>query len=178
MISYVECLSGEASGVTSRCCSPAPENDETDELLPRKIPVLQPKTEGSLRRRLLSARIHQRQQYAALQSQSYDLSANQSGPCFNPDASGRQLFPNHEIYVKPVFVPNRRTSCCPPTPEPRPGYVRTRPFVNVTTPSLVKPEVGLYQAVPPQFKYRPNKKRGFFRRRKRNKEATPLLQKG
>lgn len=61
MISYVECLGGEgaAHGVSTRCWNRGPD-DERDELLPRKMATLQPKMEGSLRRRLLSARIHQR----------------------------------------------------------------------------------------------------------------------
>lgn len=60
MISYVECLGGEGAGhgVSSRCWNRDPD-DERDELLPRKMVTLQPKMEGSLRRRLLSARIHQ-----------------------------------------------------------------------------------------------------------------------
>lgn len=60
MISYVECLGGEGAGqgVSTRCWNRCPD-DERDELLPRKMAPLQPKLEGSLRRRLLSARIHQ-----------------------------------------------------------------------------------------------------------------------
>ncbi|KAF3688348.1 hypothetical protein EXN66_Car004020 [Channa argus] len=60
MISYVECLGGEGAGpaVASRCWNTVPD-EERDELLPRKMAALQPKTEGSLRRRLLSAKIHQ-----------------------------------------------------------------------------------------------------------------------
>ncbi|KAI3366183.1 hypothetical protein L3Q82_010014 [Scortum barcoo] len=60
MISYVECLGGEGAGpgVASRCWNGGPD-EERDELLPRKIAALQPKMEGSLRRRLLSAKIHQ-----------------------------------------------------------------------------------------------------------------------
>lgn len=60
MISYVECLGGDAAGhgVATRCWNG--EDEERDELLPRKMAALHPKTEGSLRRRLLSARIHQR----------------------------------------------------------------------------------------------------------------------
>lgn len=44
--------------MASRCWNPGPD-DERDELLPRKMAALQPKMEGSLRRRLLSAKIHQ-----------------------------------------------------------------------------------------------------------------------
>lgn len=61
MKSYVECLGGEGAGhgVASHCWNTRPD-EERDELLPRKMAALQPKTEGSLRRRLLSAKIHQR----------------------------------------------------------------------------------------------------------------------
>lgn len=60
MISYVECLGGDGAGhgMAARCWNGSPD-DEQDELLPRKLAALHPKTEGSLRRRLLSARIHQ-----------------------------------------------------------------------------------------------------------------------
>ncbi|XP_037318848.2 mucin-2-like isoform X2 [Pungitius pungitius] len=60
MIPYVECLGGEGAGpvVTSRCWNGGAD-EEQDELLPRKMAALKPKTEGSLRRRLLSAKIHQ-----------------------------------------------------------------------------------------------------------------------
>lgn len=60
MISYVECLGGEGAGpsVASRCWNTGPD-EERDELLPRKMASLQPKTEGSLRRRLLSAKVYQ-----------------------------------------------------------------------------------------------------------------------
>ncbi|KAM8905342.1 uncharacterized protein AB9W97_008545 isoform 3-T3 [Spinachia spinachia] len=60
MIPYVECLGGEGAGpvVTSRCWNGGAD-EEQDELLPHKMAALKPKTEGSLRRRLLSAKIHQ-----------------------------------------------------------------------------------------------------------------------
>lgn len=60
MISYVECLGGDGAGhgMATRCWNSSPD-EEQDELLPRKLAALHPKTEGSLRRRLLSARIHQ-----------------------------------------------------------------------------------------------------------------------
>lgn len=60
MISYVDCLGGEGAGhgMATRCWNGSPD-EEQDELLPRKLAGLHPKTEGSLRRRLLSARIHQ-----------------------------------------------------------------------------------------------------------------------
>ncbi|KAL1258353.1 hypothetical protein QQF64_011597 [Cirrhinus molitorella] len=59
MIAYVDCLSTEPAG---KCWNRTYYEDE-DELLPlytRKI-HLQPKTEGSLRRRLLTSKIHQQQ---------------------------------------------------------------------------------------------------------------------
>ncbi|XP_055360746.1 serine-rich adhesin for platelets isoform X2 [Betta splendens] len=60
MISYVECLGGEGPGpgVASQCWNTGPD-EERDELLPRRMAPLQPKTEGSLRRRLLTAKIYQ-----------------------------------------------------------------------------------------------------------------------
>lgn len=59
MIAYVDCLSNEPAG---KCWTRTYYEDE-DELLPlytRKL-HLQPKTEGSLRRRLLTSKIHQQQ---------------------------------------------------------------------------------------------------------------------
>lgn len=59
MIAYVDCLSTEPAG---KCWNRTYYEDE-DELLPlytRKL-NLQPKTEGSLRRRLLTSKIHQQQ---------------------------------------------------------------------------------------------------------------------
>ncbi|XP_077959725.1 uncharacterized protein LOC120817421 isoform X5 [Gasterosteus aculeatus] len=60
MIPYAECLGGEGRRpvVTSRCWNGGGD-EEQDELLPRKMAALKPRTEGSLRRRLLSAKIHQ-----------------------------------------------------------------------------------------------------------------------
>ncbi|XP_030642474.1 NHS-like protein 1 [Chanos chanos] len=57
MIAYVDCLSTEPSG---RCWNRTYYEDE-DELLPLYTRKLQPKTEGSLRRRLLTSKIHQQQ---------------------------------------------------------------------------------------------------------------------
>lgn len=59
MIAYVDCLSTEPAG---KCWNKTYYEDE-DELLPlhtRKL-NLQPKTEGSLRRRVLTSKIHQQQ---------------------------------------------------------------------------------------------------------------------
>ncbi|XP_035854713.1 mucin-5AC [Sander lucioperca] len=86
MISYVECLGGEGAGpgVGSRCWNGAPD-EELDELLPRQIAALQPKTEGSLRRRLLSAKIYQQR--------SAILGQNAGGvrPSLAPDAQGNRF---------------------------------------------------------------------------------------
>lgn len=157
MISYVECLSGEASsGVTSRCFSPVPESDETDRLLPnRKIPAFQPKTEGSLRRRLLSSRIHQ---YATTRIQSTEYS--------NKDNHG-------PVFTNPAFVPNRRTSSGPPSPEPRPGYVDPNP---AKFQDFVRPQHRV--ALPPRVTDKPRKRRGLFRRRTNTDVTTPLIYKG
>lgn len=60
MIAYVDCLSTEPA---AKCWNRTYYEDE-DELLPlytRKLSNLQPKTEGSLRRRLLTSKIHQQQ---------------------------------------------------------------------------------------------------------------------
>lgn len=56
----MECLGGEGTGpgLTSRCWNAIPD-EELEELLPRKMSTLQPKSSGSLRRRLLSAKLHQ-----------------------------------------------------------------------------------------------------------------------
>lgn len=60
MIAYVDCLSTEPA---AKCWNRTYYEDE-DELLPlytRKLSNLKPKTEGSLRRRLLTSKIHQQQ---------------------------------------------------------------------------------------------------------------------
>ncbi|XP_034037556.1 uncharacterized protein LOC117520308 [Thalassophryne amazonica] len=61
MISYVECLGGEGAGPggAAHCWKPSPD-EERDKLLPHKMAALQPKTDGSLRRRLLKAKMYQR----------------------------------------------------------------------------------------------------------------------
>lgn len=57
MIAYVDCLSTEPS---AKCWNRRYYEDE-DELLPLYTRRLQPKTEGSLRRRLLTSKIYQQQ---------------------------------------------------------------------------------------------------------------------
>lgn len=90
MISYVECLSGEGAGpsVKSHCWNGGPD-EERDELLPRKMPVLQPKTEGSLRRRLLSAKIYQ--QHDAI------LALNAKGGCRPRSTLGDRKLPTANL---------------------------------------------------------------------------------
>lgn len=228
MISYVECLGGEGAGpgVTSHCWNSGPD-EERDELLPRKMIALQPKTEGSLRRRLLRAKIYQHHdaiyglnaggvgQLASASSEKKPLPAHLQyqgnspwfrpqqlpprshiNPSFTPEVRGK-LFLTPEACGKPhpqslplqlqrpncpVLTQRRRTSSCPPTPEPRPGYTMPVPFHLRTTPPFKEPEP------PPQYRYRPSRKckTSFlcFRRRKgrmSGKEATqttPLLHKG
>ncbi|XP_021167027.2 NHS-like protein 1, partial [Fundulus heteroclitus] len=218
MISYVECLGGEgaAPGVSSQCWNGGPD-EERDELLPRKMAALQPKTEGSLRRRLLSAKIYQ-QQSAMLGMNGANRPASPSAdrkpppphlqcnpwilpprqhvhPSLPPEAYGK-LFFSPETCEKPqvqtsalqvqrpscpILAQRRRTSSCPPSPEPRPGYALPVPSsVGVVNPPT-EPEV------PPQYRYQPTKRRktrfSWFRRcQRRNLQqealaTTPLLQK-
>ncbi|TDH07278.1 hypothetical protein EPR50_G00104360 [Perca flavescens] len=199
MISYVECLGGEGAGpgVGSRCWNGVPDED-LDELLPRQIAALQPKTEGSLRRRLLSAKIHQ--QHAAILGQNATeahgnrfLAAEAHGNRFlaaeahgnRYPIQGENRFLATEAHGKPnlhsALSQRGRTGSCPPTPEPRPGYtLPAGPPFGAQSP-FVEPEV-----VPPQYRYRPSRGRqNFFfccfgRRRGRSygpeaAQTTPLL---
>ncbi|CAB1425375.1 unnamed protein product [Pleuronectes platessa] len=229
MISYVECLSGEGAGpgVASRCWNPGPD-EELDELLPRKMAALQPKTEGSLRRRLLSAKIHQH--HDAVWRMNTGGVAGRPGsptgdrkhqppqlfysgnspwhhpqqlparphihPSFTPEAHGK-LFLAPEIYGKPhpqtaplqsqrptcpILTQRCRTSSCPPTPEPRPGYTMSFPSSHGALPPFMEP------AVPPQYQYQPSRRRktNFFCFRRRQgrssrleaTQTTPLLHRG
>ncbi|XP_051910095.1 NHS-like protein 1 isoform X2 [Hippocampus zosterae] len=204
MISYVECLGRDVAAgnsVASQCWNSEPD-EEQDQLLPRKMVPLQPKTEGSLRRRLLTAKIHQHQEAI------WGRNAGMAGwpptghqkplppqpqypkPCDDhhrsphdriyasvpPEAHGKTSFAeihrkqpaqSHQV-PRPALPQWRRTSSCPPTPEPRRGYVPPDP-----SPLKVRE-----LEVPPQYGYRPGKKRkskffGFKKRQRR--EATPLL---
>lgn len=227
MISYVECLGGEGTGnsVATHCWNGSPD-EERDELLPRKMVTLQPKTDGSLRRRLLSARIHQH--YDAI------LALNAGGavrlesppspqkplhphvqypgnspwhrhqhfsprahvhPSLTPEAHGK-LFSAREPYGKPnqqatpvllprptcpVLTQRSRTGSCPPIPEPRPGYTLPTPSPLIGPSTFREP-----QLPPPQYRYRPNRRRSLFcfrpHRERRSgteaKQTTPLLHKG
>lgn len=215
MISYVDCLGGEGAGpgASSHCWNGGPD-EERDELLPRKMAALQPKTEGSLRRRLLSAKIYQQQSAMLglntrpaspsgdrkplpphLQGHPWHLPPRQHlHPSLPLEAHGKLFFSPESCgksQTSPLQVPRpscpilnhrRRTSSCPPSPEPRPGYALPAPnLLSVTNPPK-EPEV------PPQYRYQPTKRRKtrflWFRRRQGNvskQEAlstTPLLQKG
>lgn len=222
MISYVECLSGEGvgSGVTSNCWNRRPD-EELDELLPGKMAILQPKMEGSLRRRLLSAKIHQQQNaMLGLNTRGPNRPGSSSGdrnpapphvqcpgnspwrlpphphvhPSLAPKAHGK-FFLIPEVHGKPqkqfpslqvqrpscsVLTHRRRTSSCPPSPEPRPGYgLHAATSVTITNPSK-EPEV------PPQHCYQPTKRHRFFcfrcyKGKNSTQEVlitTPLLKKG
>lgn len=184
MISYVECLGGEGAGpgASSHCWNGGPD-EERDELLPRKMAALQPKTEGSLRRRLLSAKIYQQQQSAMLRLNagvanrpaSPHLQCNpwhlpprpHVHPSHPPEAHGK-LFLSPETCGKlqmqtsppqvqrpscPVFPNRRQTSSCPPSPEPRPGYALPAPSPLGVMNPPKEPEV------PPQYRYQPTKRR-------------------
>ncbi|XP_013879779.1 NHS-like protein 1 isoform X2 [Austrofundulus limnaeus] len=219
MISYVECLSGEGvgAGVTSHCWNRRPD-EELDELLPGKMAILQPKMEGSLRRRLLSAKIHQQQNaMLGLNTSGTNRPGSPSGdrkphvqcpgnvpwqlpphpnvhPSLAPEAHGKFLL-IPEVHGKPqkqfpslqvqrpscsVLTHRRRTSSCPPSPEPRPGYgLPAASYLSITNPSK-GPEVS------PQYCYQPTKRHRFFsfrcyKEKSSTREAlmtTPLLQKG
>lgn len=197
MISYVECLGGDGAGhsVSTRCWNRGPDDDR-DELLPRKMATLQPKMEGSLRRRLLSARIHQRHdaimalrasegssgplivdktplpphfQYAGSSPWCHQKNIPPSAymhPSQIPESHRKRLLAQ-ETYEKgnfqhtpilqrsgcPGLIQRGRTGSCPPTLEPRPGYTLPVPSPLVTSASLKE------LAVPPQYSYKPSKKR-------------------
>ncbi|MEQ2187171.1 hypothetical protein GOODEAATRI_001851 [Goodea atripinnis] len=212
MISYVECLGGEGAGpgVSSHCWNGGPD-EERDELLPRKIAALQPKMEGSLRRRLLSAKIYQQQTaMLRLNASGTNRPASPQLQCnpwhlpprqhvhpslppethgklfFSPETCGKPQIKTSPLQVQrpscPVLTHLRRTSSCPPTPEPRPGYA-----LPVHSPlSVTNPPKNL--EVPLQYRYQPTKtrKNRFFlfrhgQGRRSKQEAlptTPLLQKG
>lgn len=203
--------------MTSHCWNRGPD-EERDELLPGKMAILQPKTEGSLRRRLLSAKIHQQQNAMLhLNASRANRPASPSSdrkpfsphlqcpgnspwqlpphphvqPSLAPEAHGK-VFLAPEAHGKPqmsfsslhvqrpscsVLTHRRRTSSCPPTPEPRPGYAL--PVPSPLSKSDPPKE-------PPQYRHKPTKRRRFFgikrcRKRSSRQEAlitTPLLQKG
>ncbi|XP_026157431.1 mucin-17-like isoform X2 [Mastacembelus armatus] len=174
---------------------------------------LQPKTEGSLRRRLLSAKIHQ-QQDSIWGMNSVSRSGSHSGdkrslplhlqypgnglcyrsqnlplqphthPSFAAEAHGKlqpQVPPLPQQRSScPVLMQRHRTSSCPLTLEPRPGYNLPAPPPFSTQYCLGKPEV------PTCYPYRPSRRRrnGLIcvrRHRGRSSrleatQTTPLLQ--
>ncbi|XP_077468826.1 uncharacterized protein nhsl1a isoform X2 [Stigmatopora argus] len=200
MISYVDCLGGDGTGnrVASQCWNSRPDEDR-DQLLPRKIAPLQPKTEGSLRRRLLTAKIHQHHEaiwgrnagvagwppsddkrplpphpqqrspwYVQRQSPQPRIytSLPAGAPGKAPFAVEFQSAHSHPV-SRPAVNQWRRTSSCPPTPEPRPGY---------TLPKVASPTREF--EVPPQYGYEPSrrpKRKLFGFKKKQQKETTPLL---
>lgn len=181
MISYVECLGGEGAGpgVASYCWNPG-DDDERDELLPRKMAALRPKMEGSLRRRLLCAKIQQH--HDAI----WELNINMTGgspsakphpphlqfsgnsPWFCPQQLPPQTnrlsslplvapahppvqIPQPSCSARPALTHWRRTSSCSPMPEPRPGYSLPAPVG--APPPFKEPEA------PPQHRYWPSRRR-------------------
>lgn len=181
MISYVECLAGEGAGpgMTTRCWNSA-SDDERDELLPRKLAALQPKTEGSLRRRLLSAKIHQ--QHGAIYKDRKPLPPQYPGPWLHPQHLPHTFLPPEPPGKHhPVLVPRRQASLSPPAPESRLGYTRPPPPPQSATPPLREPEVP-----PRQYCYQPRSRRSLFRFRRWRGwssrtgavQTTPLLDRG
>ncbi|TKS66682.1 NHS-like protein 1 [Collichthys lucidus] len=188
MISYVECLGGEGAGpgVASRCWNAGPD-EERDELLPRKMAALQPKTEGSLRRRLLSARIHQHHD-AILRMNAGGASrqATPSGdkkplpphlqyPGNNPWSRRQHLPPRPHVH--PSLAPEVHGKPTPPSPPrhlPRctcpvltqrsrtgscPLTPEPRPGYTLPIPSPPSPPPSFREPeVPPQYCYRPSRR--------------------
>lgn len=228
MISYVECLGGEGAGhgMAAHCWNAGPD-EERDELLPRKMAALQPKTGGSLRRRLLSARIHQHhdailamsaggagrletptsekkplpphsqypghspwyrhQHFSPRPHVHPSLTPEAYGKLFSaPEACGKPNLQSHPVQLQrpacPVFSQQSRTGSRPPAPERRHGYTLPVPSPLIGPTYLSEPEV------PPQYRYRPGRKRKtkffcFGSRKGRNSgmeatQTTPLLHKG
>ncbi|KAL7861906.1 hypothetical protein SRHO_G00133470 [Serrasalmus rhombeus] len=94
MIAYVDCLSKEPAG---KCWNRTYYEDE-DELLPlytRKLSNLHPKTEGSLRRRLLTSKIHQ-QQDALWRPKCWDGPPSPKSISLPPKQPGCTFRPAHQ----------------------------------------------------------------------------------
>ncbi|XP_052341336.1 mucin-1-like [Oncorhynchus keta] len=156
MIAYVDCLSPELVGgggvrVGARCWKGGYSEDE-DELLPlcskdvRKMPSLQPKSEGSLRRRLLTSKIHQQRDTLwaprplaqglpdnqGLQATQHSQDYPGTEPQAKPSPSGllihhlagysSQGSQQHRHNAGYSLTQVQRTSYSPPTPDPHPGY--------------------------------------------------------
>ncbi|TKS66673.1 Nance-Horan syndrome protein [Collichthys lucidus] len=187
MISYVECLGGEGAGpgVASRCWNAGPD-EERDELLPRKMAALQPKTEGSLRRRLLSARIHQHHdailrmnaggasRQATPSRDKKPLPPHLQYPGNNPWSRRQHLPP--QPHVHPSLAPEVHGKPTPPSPPrhlPRctcpvltqrsrtgscPLTPEPRPGYTLPIPSPPSPPPSFREPeVPPQYCYRPSR---------------------
>ncbi|KAK2857165.1 hypothetical protein Q5P01_005900 [Channa striata] len=187
MISYVECLGGEGAGpgVASRCWNTVPD-EERDELLPRKMAALQPKTEGSLRRRLLSAKIHQHHK-AIWGMNAGGVSGRPQSPVFE-----QKTLPPHlqypaswscPQYITPQphgytsFVPEahgkphihsqplqQQRPACPVLSQRRrtsscPPIPKPRPGYTMPFPSPVKAQAPLRELeMSPQHTYQPSRK--------------------
>ncbi|XP_077399373.1 uncharacterized protein nhsl1a isoform X2 [Vanacampus margaritifer] len=98
MISYVDCLGRDGAGnsVASQCWNSGPD-EEQDQLLPRRITPLQPKTEGSLRRRLLTAKIHQHHEA---------IWGRNAGMAGWPPSGDKKHLPPHLQYPNPWYGQN------------------------------------------------------------------------
>uniref|UniRef100_A0A8K9X5T9 Uncharacterized protein n=1 Tax=Oncorhynchus mykiss TaxID=8022 RepID=A0A8K9X5T9_ONCMY len=148
MIAYVDCLSTEpvvGGGVGAQCWKGGFSEDE-DELLPacskdvQKMLYLQPKSEGSLRRRLLTSKIHQQRDgpwasrpLARRQPDNKGLQGplhRQDFPYPGPSPPG--LVRHHRAGYSSrgsqqhthghCLTQLRKTSYFPPTPDHHPGY--------------------------------------------------------
>ncbi|XP_031643593.1 tyrosine-protein phosphatase non-receptor type 23-like isoform X1 [Oncorhynchus kisutch] len=148
MIAYVDCLSTEpvvGGGVGAQCWKGGFSEDE-DELLPacskdiQKMLYLQPKSEGSLRRRLLTSKIHQQRDgpwasrpLARGQPDNKGLQGplhRQDFPYPGPSPPG--LVRHHRAGYSSrgsqqhthghCLTQLRKTSYSPPTPDHHPGY--------------------------------------------------------
>lgn len=82
--------------MASRCWNTGPD-EEQDELLPRKMAFLQPKTEGSLRRRLLSAKVYQHHNAWLKASGAAGMSGSPTGD--------KKPLPPHLQYPGPWYRP-------------------------------------------------------------------------
>ncbi|CAL8306713.1 unnamed protein product [Merluccius merluccius] len=145
MVSYVDCLTTEHAGsvVGGGCWRGGGEEEDRDELLPRKMASMRPRTDGSLRRRLLSARIAQRHDLWPNHAHHPSNPAHPpSNPAHHPSNPAPQTYlgkqvPPTLLQPRPLVTPPaphrsaysslsqwRRTSCVPPSPPPPPGVQR------------------------------------------------------
>ncbi|XP_034153305.1 NHS-like protein 1 isoform X2 [Esox lucius] len=133
----MDCLSPDAVGGVGvgvgRGCWMGGYSEDEDELLPlercpkevRKVPALQPKSEGSLRRRLLTSKIHQQRDalwaprpLAQGPQDSKDLQRPlpRQGYPYPQGSQGHTQGYSHSL------AHLRRTSYSPPTPNQHPGF--------------------------------------------------------